>query len=465
MSKELGSSPKKYSRYINQRYEIISCLGSGAYASVTKVYDTKHKKFIAIKEFTNAKKNEIRAKNCLRELQIITKLHHPNILRIGNVFTLQESFYESVYLPMECLDSDLHKIIYSRAYLSAFAVKKIMYGILKGMLFIHSAGIIHRDIKPQNILLTSNFEPKICDFGLSRQILQTAAQQDESIPEEMPEENKLNSVIYFPGSFTVGIESHKISKSNIKRCPRSTPELKNEFGFCIRSHKKKSKSLFQTRSCSLVEIKEIDQICFTSHVVSRWYRAPEIILLGKKYGQEIDMWSVGCIFGELLQALENSPIHFTKRRPLFPGKSCYPLSPIEDNDEESTNADTYEYDQIKIICNALGRLHEDDLNFIKSKSTQRYIKYQASEAKECKIDEMLAHVDKDVIWLLKRMLEFNPRKRISVNDAIKNKYFDEIRNIKTEIVADNPIIIKKDTYLNYGESLTSFIKEYDTKYT
>lgn len=60
----------------------------------------------------------------------------------------------------------------------------------------------------------------------------------------------------------------------------------------------------------------------TQHVVTRWYRAPELILLQEYYNAAIDMWSVGCIFAELLQTL----IPGKKPQPLFPGKTCFPLS-------------------------------------------------------------------------------------------------------------------------------------------
>lgn len=65
----------------------------------------------------------------------------------------------------------------------------------------------------------------------------------------------------------------------------------------------------------------------TGHVVTRWYRAPELILLEKDYGPAIDMWSVGCIFAELLGMMKESAATYLDRKPLFPGKSCFPLSP------------------------------------------------------------------------------------------------------------------------------------------
>ena len=65
----------------------------------------------------------------------------------------------------------------------------------------------------------------------------------------------------------------------------------------------------------------------TGHVVTRWYRAPEVILLEKGYTAAIDVWSVGCILAELLEMIkENSPTYLD-RSPLFPGTCCFPLSP------------------------------------------------------------------------------------------------------------------------------------------
>jgi len=71
----------------------------------------------------------------------------------------------------------------------------------------------------------------------------------------------------------------------------------------------------------------------TGHVVTRWYRAPEIILLEKDYGPGIDIWAVGCIFAELLGMMRENAPTFMDRQPLFPGKSCFPLSPAKNPTE------------------------------------------------------------------------------------------------------------------------------------
>jgi mitogen-activated protein kinase 1/3 len=63
------------------------------------------------------------------------------------------------------------------------------------------------------------------------------------------------------------------------------------------------------------------------HVVTRWYRSPELILMEKDYGKKIDVWSIGAIFAEMLLMSDENPEHYSKRKPFFPGRSCYPLSP------------------------------------------------------------------------------------------------------------------------------------------
>ena len=63
-------------------------------------------------------------------------------------------------------------------------------------------------------------------------------------------------------------------------------------------------------------------------MVTRWYRAPEIILLQSEYGNAIEMWSVGCIFAELINNhANNRKVSNFSYKPIFEGKACFPLSP------------------------------------------------------------------------------------------------------------------------------------------
>jgi mitogen-activated protein kinase 1/3 len=65
----------------------------------------------------------------------------------------------------------------------------------------------------------------------------------------------------------------------------------------------------------------------SEYVVTRWYRAPELILAMRDYGAPIDIWAMGCIFGEMLSMMPETCPNYLRRQPMFPGKSCYPFSP------------------------------------------------------------------------------------------------------------------------------------------
>nr|XP_051676970.1 serine/threonine-protein kinase NLK2-like [Oryctolagus cuniculus] len=126
------------------------------------------------------------------------------------------------------MQSDLHKIIVSPQPLSSDHVKVFLYQILRGLKYLHSAGILRRDIKPGNLLVNSNCILKNCDFGLAR-------------VEELDESRHM-----------------------------------------------------------------------TREVVTQYYQAPEILMGSHHYGNDIDIWSVGCIFAELL----GRRILFQAQRPI-----------------------------------------------------------------------------------------------------------------------------------------------------
>ena len=80
---------------------------------------------------------------------------------------------------------------------------------------------------------------------------------------------------------------------------------------------------------SISDIKEEASCQLTNHVCTRWYRAPEILLQTQEYNHKADVWSIGCIFAELLHMLRPDKLK-TKRKPLFQGSKCESLSG-EDN--------------------------------------------------------------------------------------------------------------------------------------
>jgi len=165
-------------------------------------------------------------------------------------------------------------------------------------------------------------------------------------------------------------------------------------------------------------------------VVTRWYRAPEVILLSNYYTSAIDIWSVGCIFAELLSMMRENYATVFDRQPLFPGNSCFPLSPgaiSKEQDSKDMLDETQKNDQLSKIFEVIGTPSEpDDFNFIHQENAMKYIK---GFPKQEKLDlaEKYPGTKKEGLELLSKMLEFNPNKRISTEVALKSAYFDDVR--------------------------------------
>lgn len=144
----------------------------------------------------------------------------------------------------------------------------------------------------------------------------------------------------------------------------------------------------------------------TEYVVTRWYRAPELLLSCEHYTAAIDMWSVGCILAELLG-----------RRPLFPGKDYV--------------------DQLKLIVKTLGPPSEDDLTFITSQKARAYIRaLPPSEAVVWK--RKFPEADALAIDLMTKMMAFDPRKRITVTEALSHPWLAQLHDEAMEPSAPAP---------------------------
>lgn len=169
----------------------------------------------------------------------------------------------------------------------------------------------------------------------------------------------------------------------------------------------------------------------TGHVVTRWYRAPELILLEKEYGPAIDVWSVGCIFAELLGMMKESAPTYLDRRPLFPGKSCFPLSPDKNPKEEKSGFPFSTNDQLAVIFEVIGSPSEDDKSFV---TDSKAIEYLNAFPKREKIDLSTIYpgAGEEAIDLLHRILVFNPYFRISIDDCLEHPFFKKLRKPEKE---------------------------------
>jgi mitogen-activated protein kinase 1/3 len=132
----------------------------------------------------------------------------------------------------------------------------------------------------------------------------------------------------------------------------------------ILKHKVKDDQMMNEISNKLLKDKDnikLKKRSMSSHISSRWYRAPEVIILERQYDQAIDMWAIGCIIFELIRFCNKCEGLTDDYKPsaLFPGMSCFPLSPKDGNKHVSASDD-----QMKEILAVIGPQTEQDLSFI-----------------------------------------------------------------------------------------------------
>mmetsp|Transcript_9894 Transcript_9894/g.13055 ORF Transcript_9894/g.13055 Transcript_9894/m.13055 type:complete len:568 (+) Transcript_9894:298-2001(+) len=321
----------KHTFTVDRRYSFIRTIGSGAYGVVVSASDAKTNSELscAIKMVPKAFSDEIDAKRILREIKLLKHFQHDNIVNIIDMMPPNVKYLEDfndVYMVADLMETDLHRIIYSKQKLSVDHVQYFIYQVLRGLKYIHSCKVLHRDLKPSNLLVNSNCDLKICDFGLARGI------EDRDTTEQ-------------PGTMLL-----------------------------------------------------------TEYVVTRWYRAPEIMLACHEYSYPIDVWSVGCIFGELLM-----------RKPMFPGEDYI--------------------DQLTLISDKLGKLQDDELDFVTSDKAKRFMKKLPSKTPK-HFSASFPGASNDALDVMRKMLQIHPYKRISVHAALQHAFFEPLHNPRDEPVAD-----------------------------
>lgn len=302
---DLGSFSLLLQKY---RYERLQELGSGSYAVVYKARNRETDEVIALKKLRFGFDEQGLPSSTLREISLLKELKHANIVELKDI--IYGFGTNNVYVVLECMDCDLRHLLDADRQLEMRQIKSFLRQILLAVNYAHMHCVMHRDLKPQNILVdVSHTNVKVADFGLARSFL---------------------------------------------------PPFK----------------------------------AYTDKVVTLWYRAPELLLGVSSYSTGIDMWSVGCIFAEMLT-----------REPLFRAES--------------------EIGLLHKIFEALGTPNDNMWSGVERLAHYRD-NYPQWQPKDWAVLVPRLAGDQLGINLLSSMLTYDPEARISAAQALKHPWFEDL---------------------------------------
>ena len=312
-------------------YTVDKFISSGSYGAVCAGLDVLSQTPVAIKRVfstvsdgrqVNILSDAFLAKRVLREVKLLCHFDHPNILGLRDVLlfdTIPQQLAEGIkeptkkpklYLVTELMRTDLSQVISdSRMSITAEHIRYFMYHTLLGLKALHDAGVVHRDLHPGNILLSTENDVKICDFNLAR--------------EDTQDDSK------------------------------------------------------------------------THYVTHRWYRAPELVMQFKGFTKAVDLWSAGCIMGELYN-----------RKALFRGSTFY--------------------NQLNKIVEIVGTPQQEEVASFASTSAREYLNVSLSNIPSRSWQSVIPTADPVALDLLSKLLCFNPSKRITAEAALQHPYFAEL---------------------------------------
>ncbi|XP_034200976.1 mitogen-activated protein kinase 16 isoform X2 [Prunus dulcis] len=151
------------------RYKIEEVIGKGSYGVVCSAFDTHTGEKVAIKKINDIFEHVSDATRILREIKLLRLLRHPDIVEIKHILLPpSRREFKDIYVVFELMESDLHQVIKANDDLTPEHYQFFLYQLLRGMKYIHTANVFHRDLKPKNILANADCKLKICDFGLAR---------------------------------------------------------------------------------------------------------------------------------------------------------------------------------------------------------------------------------------------------------------------------------------------------------
>ncbi|OXB61140.1 hypothetical protein ASZ78_013703, partial [Callipepla squamata] len=162
----VGSHEAEPMEAFQQAFQKVEKIGEGTYGVVYKARNKSTGQLVALKKIRLDAETEGVPSTAIREISLLKELKHPNIVRLLDVLHTQKK----LYLVFEYLNQDLKKYIDSSqtGEFPLSLVKNYLFQLLQGVSFCHSHRVIHRDLKPQNLLINEAGAIKLADFGLAR---------------------------------------------------------------------------------------------------------------------------------------------------------------------------------------------------------------------------------------------------------------------------------------------------------
>ena len=152
-----------------ENYHLIKQIGEGSFGKVYKARRKYTGRLVAIKMINKAGQSKDDLESFRREIDLLQKVSHPNVMRMLNVFEIDTDFC----VVSELARGDLFQVIDDNQTLPETVLKSVAAQLVSSLSHLHSLHIIHRDMKPQNILIAEHGALKICDFGFARALSNT----------------------------------------------------------------------------------------------------------------------------------------------------------------------------------------------------------------------------------------------------------------------------------------------------